>query len=285
MRGMEERQPAGIRLSVSIVLHHSSLEMLARVLQSLQRSASVACGAACVESVQVLVLDNSSDPDYRARASEFLSAWPQSGEFAVAYCGLSDNRGFGAAQNLAIRELDSEYHLILNPDAELADDALRIGLTRLREDGSIVLLSPRVQGVDGRQEFLCKRYPSVLVLSLRPFAPRLVRRLFRKRLHRYEMRDVCSGSEEADILLASGCFMLVRTSALQAVGGFNDDYFLYFEDFDLSIRLGRQGRLVFSPAIHIVHHGGYVARKGLLHVKYFIRSGFAFFRQHGWRWI
>ena len=99
------------------------------------------------------------------------------------------------------------------------------------------------------------------------------------------MRDVCSDSRETDILLASGCFMLVRTAAFQSVGGFNDKYFLYFEDFDLSIRLGSQGRLVFNPAIQIVHHGGYAARKGLQHMKYFIRSGLTFFRDHGWRWI
>jgi GT2 family glycosyltransferase len=91
----------------------------------------------------------------------------------------------------------------------------------------------------------------------------------------------------ADILplLASGCFMLVRTEALRAAGGFNDRYFLYFEDFDLSLRLGGQGRLIFNPAMRIVHHGGYAASKGNQHVRYFLRSGLTFFNQHGWRWI
>jgi GT2 family glycosyltransferase len=79
--------------------------------------------------------------------------------------------------------------------------------------------------------------------------------------------------------------MLARTAALQSVGGFNERYFLYFEDFDLSIRLGSQGRLVYNPAIHIVHHGGYAARKGFQHVKYLIRSGITFFQEHGWRLI
>jgi len=87
------------------------------------------------------------------------------------------------------------------------------------------------------------------------------------------------------IMLASGCFMLARTAELQSVGGFSDDYFLYFEDFDLSIRLVSCGRLVFDPAVQIIHHGGYAASKGLQHVKYFIRSGITFFQQHGWRWI
>jgi GT2 family glycosyltransferase len=285
MRAMKIDPPRQSSLSVSIVLHHSSLEMLARVLQSLYRSATSAHAAGCVDRVTVQVLDNSSDQEFRNRALLEVDAWPENDFFRVVYQGLRDNRGFGASHNMALAHLQSEFHLVLNPDAELAEDALRIGLSSLQEDQSIVLLSPKVRGEGGAQEFLCKRYPSLLVLMLRPFAPRFIRRIFRKRLYHYEMRDVCSGSQEADILLASGCFMLVRTAALKSVGGFNDKYFLYFEDFDLSIRLGSQGRLVFNPAIQIAHHGGYAAQKGMQHVKYFIRSGLTFFREHGWRWI
>jgi GT2 family glycosyltransferase len=285
MRAMKARPPEPARLSVSIVLHNSSLEMLQRVLASLHRSAGVALTADSIDQVLVEILDNSSDPAFRARAAAVAASSPQSDFFQVRYRGLTENRGFGAGHNIAIAELQSNYHLILNPDAELAEDALQLGLASLQEDPGIVLVSPRVQGDDGAQEFLCKRYPSLFVLLLRPFAPRWIRRLFRPRLYRYEMRDVCSGEREAEVLLASGCFMLARTAALQAVGGFSDHYFLYFEDFDLSIRLGSQGRLVFNPAVRIVHHGGYAASKGIQHVRYFIRSGITFFRTHGWRWI
>ena len=285
IRAMNKSQSAAIRLSVSIVLHHSCLKMLDRVLQSLSLSAETAHRAGCVDEVQVEVLDNSSDEDFCSRAEAAIAGWPQSDFFRVIYCSLSENRGFGAGHNIAIRCVESDFHLVLNPDAELAEDALRTGLSSLLEDASIALVSPRVEGEDGAQEFLCKRYPSLFVLLLRSFAPRLVRRLFRRRLDRYEMRDLCSDGKEVDILLASGCFMLARSAALQSVGGFKERYFLYFEDFDLSIRLGSQGRLVYNPAIHIVHHGGYAARKGFQHVKYLIRSGITFFKEHGWRLI
>lgn len=285
MRAMEVTPDPPARLSVSIVLHHSSLELLQRVLESLSGAATTARASAQVEDVRVEVLDNSADPDYRQRADQLVSSAHRDGFFQVCYRQLDHNRGFGAGHNSAIMNVDSDFHLILNPDAELAPDALCSGLSLLQRDRSIVLLSPRVTAEDGSQEFLCKRYPSVLVLLLRAFGPELARKLFRRQLDRYEMRDTCSAAVEADIPLASGCFMLVRTPALQAVGGFNDDYFLYFEDFDLSIRLQSQGRLVFSPAMQIVHHGGYAASKGRRHVKYFIRSGISFFRQHGWRWI
>ena len=282
---MKDSYQRPIHLSVSIVLYNSSLELLQRTLESLHRSALFARSAACLSRVSVEVVDNSSDPDCRRAASRVISALPQTDFFSASYNGLPDNRGFGAGHNSVIPALLSDVHLVLNPDAELAEDALYIGISSLSEDQGIALLSPKVSSVDGRQEFLCKRYPSVLALMLRAFAPRFVRRLFRSRLHRYEMRNVCNGEQEVDVLLASGCFMLIPTRALRAVGGFDDDYFLYFEDFDLSLRLGGQGRLVFNPAMQIVHHGGYAARKGIKHVKYFIESGIAFFNQHGWRWI
>lgn len=274
-----------IGLSVSIVLFNSPLDLLERVLQSLSVSARLAQGAANLGYVRVNVVDNSSDPECRHLGSKTIAAWTQSEFFQVKYRALPLNRGFGAGHNSVLESLDSDFHLVLNPDAELAQDALSVGLTSLVEDAGIALVSPRVAGDNGRQEFLCKRYPSVLVLLLRAFAPRLIRRLFRRRMGRYEMRDHCQGDEEAEIMLASGCFMLVRTSALRAAGGFSDDYFLYFEDFDLSLRLGGQGRLVFNPAMRIVHHGGYAASKGIQHVKYFIKSGITFFNRHGWRWI
>jgi GT2 family glycosyltransferase len=282
---MKDAFPQPVYLSASVVLYNSSPELLQRTLESLHRSALVARAAGRLSRVSVEVVDNSSDTRFRLDVGRVIAALPQTDFFIVNYSCLPDNRGFGAGHNSVMQALASDIHLVLNPDAELAEDALCVGITSLSEDDGIALVSPRVSSVDGRQEFLCKRYPSVLALMLRAFAPRFVRRIFRSRLHRYEMRNVCNGEQEADVLLATGCFMLIPTAALRAVGGFDDDYFLYFEDFDLSLRLGGQGRLVFNPAMQIVHHGGYAARKGFKHVKYFIKSGITFFNQHGWRWI
>ena len=116
MRGMENSPSKLSRLSVSIVLHHSCLEMLQRVLQSLHRSAIVAHTADCVGGVIVEILDNSSDPNFRERAVRVVEGWPKSDFFRVVYKGLQDNRGFGAGHNVTIRQLQSEFHLLLNPN-------------------------------------------------------------------------------------------------------------------------------------------------------------------------
>jgi hypothetical protein len=78
--------------------------------------------------------------------------------------------------------------------------------------------------------------------------------------------------------------MLCRRAALEQVGGFHPDYFLYFEDFDLSLRLATVTRLAYAPQVRIVHLGGHTARKGWRHIGLFLWAAVRFFRRHGWRW-
>ena len=272
-------------LSVSVVLHNSPLALLNSAMQSLHRSAQTAFQANCLARVTVYLIDNLSQESYRAELTQEITGWPQSEFFDIQYFPLASNRGFGAGHNEVLQRLASDFHLVLNPDVELQDDALRTGLTLLLDNEDVALASPKVFSGGGEQEFLCKRYPSVLVLLLRGFAPRFLRRLFRQQLAAYEMRDLCQDEGQVNVAIASGCFMLARTPDLRAIGGFNEDFFLYFEDFDLSLRLGKVGRLVFDPDMRIIHHGGYAANKGRLHLRYFITSGMMFFNRHGWRWI
>lgn len=282
---MKNGFPQASRLSVSLVVYHSPVTLLRATVDSLLASARVALAEGVLADVLVTVVDNSQSPDYGASVREVLESVELSEFFTVRYVEAGQNDGFAGGHNLALTEVGSDYHLVLNPDVELASSALSAGLSALQRDPGLVLVSPRVVGSTGEQEFLCKSYPSVLVLLLRAFAPAAVRARFRSRLDRYELRALCSGDQADDVLLASGCFMLVRTSALTQVCGFNDKYFLYFEDFDLSLRLRDLGRLTFQPAMQITHHGGYAASKGTRHIWLFIKSGFRFFNDHGWKWI
>jgi GT2 family glycosyltransferase len=77
--------------------------------------------------------------------------------------------------------------------------------------------------------------------------------------------------------------MLCRLVPLQAVGGFSPEYFLYFEDFDLSLRFAGEGQIAYVPAVRITHTGGYAAGKGWRHRRLFLRSAMRFFGRHGWR--
>jgi len=115
-----------------------------------------------------------------------------------------------------------------------------------------------------------------------------VRRLFRRRLDRYELRDrIDPGSDTAvlDVPIISGACMLVKRVPIDVTGGFDPKFFLYFEDFDWSVRLAKVTRIAWLPGFRAVHHGGGAARKGFDHIRWFVRSGLRFYRKHGWRWF
>ncbi len=232
----------------------------------------------------VKIVDNASAEPYRVRLRALLRKMEGGEQLRIEVIESPANLGYGGGHNLALSDV-GDYHLVLNPDVHLASEALVAGVARLAGDPGLVLLSPLATGSDGSREYLCKRHPSVLVLLLRAFAPTLGWRLWPERMADYQMSDCCKEGEEVEVPLVSGCFMLIRGSALRQVGGFDERYFLYFEDFDLSRRLAAHGRLLYYPGMRIVHHGGYAARKGLRHLTLFVRNGVRFFNQYGWRWF
>ena len=199
------------------------------------------------------------------------------------------NIGYGSAHNLVLANVKSDYHLMLNPDICLDKQCLAEGITYLAKHDATVMATPMAFQENGERQYLCKRYPCVLTLFVRGFCPAWLQKPFAKRLASYEMRELACNklekSTEPVVSIISGCFMLCRTSALDAINGFDKRYFLYFEDFDLSLRMARQCKIAYVPSMQIIHGGGNAARKGLNHIFMFVRSGIRFFNSHGWRWL
>ncbi|HET7730240.1 MAG TPA: glycosyltransferase [Usitatibacter sp.] len=268
-------------LSATIVTYRSDPRLLERAIASLAGAIGVARAAGALGDARLFVVDNGSDADFAA-LEPALAAWPPPAG-AIEVVRGHGNVGYGRANNLVLARLASDLHLVMNPDVELDPQALAASLATLAAHPGVGLLAPAVRGDDGEPQFLCKRYPSVWVLFLRGFAPRFLQRRFAGALADYELRDVVAGGFVAGIPLASGCFMLVRTALLRRVGGFDPGYFMYFEDYDLSVRIAREAEIAYEPAARIVHHGGEAARKGWRHVAWFARSAWRFFSRHGWK--
>jgi GT2 family glycosyltransferase len=275
-----------VTLTVSIVTYQPDLALFERCLAALATALLAAQDAGLLRASNVVLVDNTGS---RATAEAVVALgearFKDSG-VTMNYLHRHANIGYGSAHNLVMHGGNTHYHLVLNPDVELAPDALVEALRFLDANPDIGVLAPAVLAPDGEREFLCKRYPSVLDLALRGFTPVSLRRLFGKRLDRYEMRDavVAAGAHVSPVPMMSGCFMLVRRKALEATGGFDPRYFLYFEDFDWSVRLNRVTQSAYVPAVRVVHHGGGASRKGLRHLVLFTRSAMRFFNKHGWRW-
>jgi hypothetical protein len=270
------------RLDISIVTHAPDLVVLATVLERLAGALRHAGQRGLLNGARLILVDNGPGPGWREPLRRMLDAVQLPAR--VELLSGHGNVGYGAGHNLALREGDGDFYLILNPDVLLEENALSEGLAFLAANSEAGLVAPAAWSESGQRQYLCKRYPTVLDLALRGFAPAWLRRRFQTRLDRYELRDRTGDAILWDPPIASGCFMLCRRTALERAGGFRPQYFLYFEDFDLSLRLAMVARLAYVPAVRIVHLGGHAARKGTRHVILFLRSAVRFFSLHGWRW-
>lgn len=270
-----------VSLSVSIVTYRPEPRLFTRALASLAAAIEEAKRAGELSEARVVVIDN-SPVECREVVTQAVQAWPASAATLEVISGQG-NVGYGRANNLAIARAQTDFHLVMNPDVELEPAALRESLRAAREHPEVGLVVPAVYGDDGERQYLCKRYPSVWVLFLRGFAPASLRRKFAGAINRYEMRDLIGETYVGNVPLASGCFMLARTPLLARLGGFDPRFFMYFEDYDLSLRLGREAQVAYVPAARILHHGGEASRKGLRHVLWFTRSAWRFFATHGWK--
>ena len=275
-------------LTVSIVTYRPDHALLERGIARLAAAIAAARAEATLASVAVALIDNSGDREIAKKIIALGNERFQASGVALTYLHGHANIGYGAAHNLALHGTGTDYHLVLNPDIELAEDALGVAVRWLEAHPEVGAIVPAVASPDGATEYLCKRYPPIFDLALRGFAPRFVRSHFRRRLARYELRDrINPASAEAvlNVPLMSGACMLVRRKAIDATGGFDPEFFLYFEDYDWSMRLNGVTQTAYLPAMRVVHHGGRAARKGLRHIGWFVRSGCRFYNKHGWRWF
>ncbi|MGE5170113.1 MAG: hypothetical protein ACM3JC_07035 [Rudaea sp.] len=275
-------------LQVSIVTYHPDLPLLERTLDALAIAIEAAQSAQVLKTVHLALIDNSADRGTAERVIELGRARFGDSPVHVMYLHGHANIGFGAAHNLVLHGTGADYHLVLNPDAEPAADALVNAIRWLDAHPEVGALSPAFTDAAGHRQYLCKRYPAIVDLVLRGFAPPFLQRLFARRLARYEMRDVVDtqpACETIGVPMLSGAFLLARRTAIDRTGGFDPRFFLYFEDFDWSVRLAEVSQNAFVPSVSVVHHGGRTARKGMRHVVLFLASGMRFYAKHGWKWL
>lgn len=271
-----------ITLSLSIVVYNTPPTELRHCLDSLLVSIRQARQISGLGHSDLYLINNGEQPLPEMR--------PLEADLAGMDCSLRrlqghGNVGYGRGHNLSISPTNANYHLLMNPDVVLDQNSLAEGISYLEANPAVVILAPYAAGPDDRKQYLCKRYPSVTNFLLRGFFPQAVKQKFSRQLAWYEMHDLAEDRATHGIPIVSGCFMLCRADVLKAVGGFDERYFMYFEDFDLSLRMAGKGELAYLPAMKIKHFGGNSSRKGLRHILMFVRSGIRFFNTWGWRFI
>ena len=251
-------------------------------LRTLSATLAHAHAAGSLADAELALVDNGPGAQYRPALEQIVRDEIRPPVRWELFSGQG-NVGYGKGHNLALRRSRAEFHLVLNPDVALEREAMHEALVYMAANPEVAILAPEARDAAGELLHLCKRYPSVLDLVLRGFAPPPVKRWFRARLERYEMRELPADEPRKGISIVSGSFMFCRRALIAEIGGFSESFFLYFEDFDLSLRAAARGELARVPSVRITHHGGNAARKGLRHVGLFMRSAITFFNRHGWK--
>lgn len=248
-------------LNVSIVTYHTDSEELLRCLHSLQND---------VVST-IFIVDNSS----QGRIRDLVSGMDK-----VRYIA-SENVGYGSAHNVVLQESlasGTDYHLVLNSDVRFEPKVLQrlVEVMSLRPE--VGQLQPRVVYPDGELQYTVRRLPCPLDVFGRRFLPDW---MIRKRDDRYLLKHI-DHSKEFNVPYHQGSFMLLRVAALRTVGLFDERFFMYPEDIDLTRRVHRHYVTLYYPQEEIIHDHRRESYKSWRMLRIHIVNMIRYFNKWGW---
>lgn len=233
-------------LSIIIVAYRSRAELPA-CLASLPREL-------CGRRVEVVVVDNS-------RNADGTGDWVKADFPWVDYVYPGENLGFGRANNIGFRRTTGDCVLFLNPDTIANDTALTHCVDRVLAEPDLGLISPRLELADGSMDLACRRsVPSLWDGFCR--ASGLAAAFPRTALFAGYNLTHLPAEGAYDVGMINGAFMLGRREVLAAVAGpdeavFDEQFFMYGDDIDLCIRMGRAGRRIgYDGRVRITHLKG-----------------------------
>jgi GT2 family glycosyltransferase len=171
----------------------------------------------------------------------------------------------------------------MNPDVQFSQDILKELFTFLEINNSVGLVMPRVVYPDGSLQKLCKRLPTPFDILAKRLFPESLKRICHKRLSAFELSDM-DMTKVLSVPYLSGCFMLLRRNALQEVGLFDERFFMYFEDLDLTRRIHERYQTVYYPYATIIHRHEKGSYKSARLLFCGIQSAVRYFNKWGWVW-
>jgi len=255
-------------LNISIVLYHPKWEQ--EVLPLVTELLKVKCLR------KIYLLDNSEES-----SKEFFSTLNFSRSTKIRYMFNEANLGYGKAHNIALREsayYKTELHLVMNSDIRVKADDIDAMHDWMMANPQVGQLMPKVLNPDGSQQYLAKRLPSPLDVFGRRFLPAW---LMARRNRRFELRDI-DLTRPVNAPYLSGCFMLLRTKAAVEAGLFDERFFMYPEDIDLTRTIHRNWLTLYNPQWSIVHAHARDSYKNKHMLRIHIRNMCRYFNKWGW---
>ena len=252
------------KIGISVVLYNTSTEVIHNLLNSFK----------LIQSPYILyIVDNSLSNDLKIFFDKINN---------FHYIHNPSNPGFGASHNLAINnsiQAGTDYHFIVNPDVYFIDDVVTPMVEFMDANPLIGMLMPQILNLDGSIQFLPKLLPSPYSIIMRKLKkPKF---LYEKFINEYELRNIpAENVYEAPIL--SGCFTLLKLEAIKEVGMYDDNFFMYFEDWDLSRRINTKFKTIYFPKVSVYHGYDSGANKNKRLFKIFINSALHYFNKWGY---
>ncbi len=248
-------------ITASIVTYHNPYDMVRQAVDSVLAS----------DVTTLYIVDHSSD-----HKLECLSALSPRIDYI-----RHPNLGYGSGHNLAIRHAlnrGSRYHAVINPDISFGPEVLPDITAYMDGHADVGMIMPEIRYPDGRLQHHCKMVPTPYDLIARRFLPK---KLTEKQRHRFELRF--SGYDRImNIPYLCGCFMMLRTEALRVTGLFDERFFMYPEDIDLTRRMHERFLTLYYPKVSVTHAYAAQSRTNLrmliIHAVNMIR----YFNKWGW---
>jgi GT2 family glycosyltransferase len=192
------------------------------------------------------------------------------------------NVGFGAGHNVAIKKaiiLNSDFHFVINPDVEFSYKDINRLLEFMARNTEVGLLMPRVINPDLTEQFLPKLIPRPIDMLMRKIKrPAFI---YTKLIEQYELRRYMNKGT-INVPIISGCFSLFNMQAILDVGMYDERFFMYMEDWDISRRLNEKYKTIYFPEVSIVHRYRSEANFKVNLFFIFIQSAIKYFNKWGW---
>ena len=252
-------------INISIVLYHPDWEQ--EVLPLVEELLKV-------KNLQKLyLLDNSEEREVHPKR---VIRDPK-----LRYMHMPENLGYGKAHNIALREsayAQTDLHLVMNSDIRVKAEDIDAMHDWMMTHPEVGQLMPRVVNPDGTQQYLAKRLPSPLDVFGRRFLPAW---MMKRRNRLFELRDK-DLTRPVNAPYLSGCFMMLRTKAAVEAGLFDERFFMYPEDIDLTRRIHRNYLTLYYPEWTIVHAHARDSYKNKHMLRIHIRNMCLYFNKWGW---
>ncbi len=230
--------------------------------------------------------------------------------------------GYGANQNQNIVKAKGDFMLLMNPDMVVPPELLYTMVSFMEQNQDVAISTCKVCNEDGSCQYLNKREPAIVDLFIRRFflttsktstqeinpifqfqqdyqddkkkynysklfytlLPSAINKIITKRLDAYEMKDI-GYNKVFDVPFISGSFMFAKSTIIKQLNGFDERFFMYFEDVDLCRRVRGKARLLYCPDVSVIHRWERASHKSFKWTLVFALSGLKYFHKWGFKFF